>query len=79
MEVWRRNRVEQSTGLSRSSIYQKIADGEFPTPIRIGEASVGWISTEIEDWVKDRIAERDRDAKPRLSEKRANATADSNA
>ena len=32
----RRSEVQHSTGLSRSSIYRRIANGTFPTPFKIG-------------------------------------------
>jgi len=51
----RRKNVELQTGLSRSSIYQMIADGKFPSPIKIGLRSVGWLQDEVDDWVIDRI------------------------
>lgn len=43
------------TGLSRSSIYQKIADGEFPKQINLGSKSVGWIESDIQNWIEDKI------------------------
>jgi predicted DNA-binding transcriptional regulator AlpA len=35
--------VKESTGLSRTSIYRKIAAREFPRPVRLGPKSVAWI------------------------------------
>jgi prophage regulatory protein len=43
------------TGLSRSSIYQKISDGEFPKQISLGSKSVGWIEADIQNWIEDKI------------------------
>ena len=48
--------VKKSTGLSRSSIYDKIKRGEFPEPVKLGERAVGWIEAEIEGWLGERIA-----------------------
>ena len=45
------------TGLSRSSIYQKIAQGTFPKPIRLGLRSIGFVESEIEAWIESRIKE----------------------
>lgn len=47
--------VKEITGLSRSSIYLKISQGLFPKPILLGQRSVGWIETEISEWVNERI------------------------
>ena len=38
----RRREVEEITGLSRSSIYRLMADGEFPRPVKVGSAAVRW-------------------------------------
>ncbi len=56
----RRRAVEELTGLPRSSIYERIAAGTFPKPVPLGGRSVGWAETEIIEWQRGRIAERDR-------------------
>lgn len=38
------------TGLPTATIYDKIAKGMFPRPIKLGERSVGWLETEIITW-----------------------------
>ena len=53
--------VKARTGLSRSSIYSKIASGEFPVPIRLGGAqsrAVGFLESEIDDWLSRRARTR---------------------
>jgi prophage regulatory protein len=45
-----------TTGLSKSSIYQFISDGEFPSQIKLGARSVAWDSEEINEWMNERIA-----------------------
>ncbi len=47
--------VSKMTGLPKSSIYRKVADGEFPKPVKLGERSSGWVTQEIQDWLDDRI------------------------
>jgi prophage regulatory protein len=47
--------VKQSTGLSRSTIYLRVAEGTFPQPVSLGGRSVGWVESEIQDWVQQRI------------------------
>jgi prophage regulatory protein len=51
--------VKERTGLSRSTIYLRIKEGTFPMPISLGERSVGWIDTEIQQWL-DRQIEKSR-------------------
>jgi len=49
--------VKAATGLSRSTIYDRITRGEFPPPVKIGRAS-RWSSAEIREWMDARCAER---------------------
>ncbi len=50
--------VINTTGLPRSSLYAKIAEGEFPAPIKLGQRSVGWSAAEVEAWIDSRISQR---------------------
>ena len=47
--------VKARTGLSRSTIYLRIAEGDFPKPISLGGRAVGWIESEIHAWVQQQI------------------------
>ena len=49
--------VKTRTGLSRSSIYLRISQGKFPTPVSLGGRAVGWIDSEIDTWLSERIAQ----------------------
>jgi prophage regulatory protein len=51
--------VQKITGLSRSSIYDYIDKGLFPTQVKLGERSVAWVDQEITAWVESRISARD--------------------
>lgn len=46
--------VKARTGMSRSSIYKAIKDGEFPAPIALGPRAVGWLESEISAWIESR-------------------------
>ena len=46
--------VKQFTGLSTSTIYKMMAEGEFPQPLRLGKKSVAWRWGEITDWAASR-------------------------
>jgi len=48
--------VKNTTGLSGSSIYRMASAGTFPKPIKLGERSSGWIGSEVDQWLDDRIA-----------------------
>jgi prophage regulatory protein len=47
--------VKASTGLSRSTIYLRISQGTFPKPVKLGGRAVGWVQTEIQEWVQQQI------------------------
>lgn len=49
--------VKEITGLSRSSIYDRMKDGTFPTTVKLGGRAVGWIEDEVSQWAADRVAE----------------------
>ncbi|MCB1943977.1 MAG: AlpA family transcriptional regulator, partial [Candidatus Accumulibacter sp.] len=48
--------VKARTGLSRSTIYLRIADGSFPRPVSLGPRAVGWLESEVDDWLASRVA-----------------------
>jgi prophage regulatory protein len=47
--------VKQRCGLSRSSIYLRISQGAFPKQVNLGSRAVGWIESEIEEWLSRQI------------------------
>lgn len=51
--------VRERVQLSRSSIYERAAAGDFPAPIKIGPRAVAWRASEIDAWIAARIAARD--------------------
>ncbi|MBL8445442.1 MAG: AlpA family transcriptional regulator [Zoogloeaceae bacterium] len=57
--ILRRKQVETRTGLSRSTIYDRIRAGTFPAPVSLGAKAVGWLEHEIDAWLAGRIAQRD--------------------
>lgn len=51
--ILRRGQVEREVGLKRSTIYQRMREGTFPRPIRLGERAVGWRASDIERFLED--------------------------
>jgi prophage regulatory protein len=43
------------TGLSPATIYRQIKVGRFPAQVTLGIRAVGWIESEIDDWIEARI------------------------
>lgn len=59
MRIIRLKQVIDATGLARSTVYKYVAEGTFPKPISLGDRCVGWLESEVHDWILARIAERD--------------------
>ena len=51
--------VERRTALSRSRIYDLMGKGECPRPVRLGSMSVAWSSQEINNWIAQRLVQRE--------------------
>lgn len=47
--------VKARTGLSRSTIYQRVSAGTFPPPVNLGARAVGWLESEVSDWIAAQI------------------------
>lgn len=62
LTIIRRKEVEARTGLSRSTIYNRVAVGTFPAPVNLGARAVGWVQSEIDEWLAARVAESRRAA-----------------
>ena len=48
--------VTERCALSRSALYQKVSEGEFPAPIKLGRRAVAWLDSDIDEWIGERIA-----------------------
>lgn len=46
--------LQRRIPLSRSAIYGKISAGEFPAPIALGPRAVGWLASDVENWIQSR-------------------------
>ncbi|SDF54404.1 AlpA family transcriptional regulator [Rhodobacter capsulatus] len=53
-KFYRRREVEALTGLARSTIYEMMARGEFPRPVKITGKAVAWPESAVADWMADR-------------------------
>ncbi|NRA53743.1 MAG: AlpA family transcriptional regulator [Gammaproteobacteria bacterium] len=48
--------VKSKTGLSRSSIYLRMSNDEFPQSISLGSRAIGWLDADIEQWLDECIS-----------------------
>ena len=54
----RMKNVIELTGLSRSTLYRLIENGDFPTGVKLTQHTVAWPASEVADWIQSRIAAR---------------------
>lgn len=47
-------------GRSRPSVFRDMRDRGFPRPVRIGVTAVAWDEGEVDQWLEERLAERNR-------------------
>ena len=59
MRVLRLKDVLSITGLGKTSIYKLIGLKRFPKPISLSLRSVGWLESEIQAWIQEKINARD--------------------
>ena len=53
LNILRIKDVINKTGMSRSTIYAMVKKGEFPQQRRIGKNSVGWLDSDVDNWIRD--------------------------
>ena len=51
-KILRQPQVQEITGLSRTTIWRQEAAGVFPRRVRLGPRSVGWLCSEINDYLQ---------------------------
>lgn len=50
--------VEHITSVRKPTIYRLIRAGRFPAQIQVSGNRVGWLASEIQDWIEARVEER---------------------
>lgn len=55
LPCFRASELRERTGLSQSTIYEMVAAGTFPPPIKIGPRVVAWPSNYIDAWFRSRV------------------------
>lgn len=52
--ILRIKEVTEITGMSRTTIWRREIEKDFPRRISLGKSSVGWKVSEIDSWIKSR-------------------------
>lgn len=55
MKILRLRSVVDRCGLARSTIYKYIALGKFPKPVSLSGRCVGWLESEVDDWIRSQL------------------------
>ncbi|BED90685.1 MULTISPECIES: AlpA family transcriptional regulator [Pseudoalteromonas] len=59
MRLIKLKEVIEKTSLGRSTIYEFMTKGTFPKQVSLGAKSVAWLESEVDDWIMERIGERE--------------------
>lgn len=58
LTLMRLHQVVKTTGVGKSRLYELVAKGDFPPPVRLGPGSVAWVDTEVQTWIRNLMASR---------------------
>ncbi len=58
MRIIRKPELMSKIGLSDATIYRMEKAGRFPKRMQLGGNSVGWVESEVLEWVESRKAQR---------------------
>jgi len=59
MRLLSKKQVREHVLYSPAHIARLEAAGKFPKRIRLGQGRVGWLEHEVQDWIAQRVSERD--------------------
>ena len=59
IELYSKKQLREICTISPAHIDREEKAGRFPKRVRISQNRVGWVASEIEDWLQQKIAERD--------------------
>ena len=59
MKLLKKKAVCEMVSYSPAHVDRLEASGLFPRRVRLGQQRVAWVESEIQDWIAQRIAERD--------------------
>ena len=51
--------VVRKTGMSRSTIYQRLRSRDFPAPVELGPRAVGFVEKEVDGFLSELVRQRD--------------------
>ncbi|HEY8099886.1 MAG TPA: AlpA family phage regulatory protein [Burkholderiaceae bacterium] len=58
--IYRLPQVLERVRVSRSTLYNWIKAGKFKRPLELGPRAIGWLSSDIDDYIQSRVDLRQR-------------------
>ena len=58
MKIIRMKEVKNMTGFCQDWIYKLERRGDFPKKVKMGERATGWVLSEVEDFIQEKIDAR---------------------
>lgn len=58
MRIIKLKEVLNKTGIGRSTLYNLIKISQFPKPVILGLRAVGWLESEIDEWILKKVRTR---------------------
>lgn len=55
--ILRLPQVLARVGISRSELYRREVLNQFPKRVKLGRRSVGWVASEVQEFIEERIRE----------------------
>ena len=55
LKILRLKAVKERVGLSTATIYAMVQRGEFPRQVKIGPRAVGWLDSQVEGFIAQRV------------------------
>ena len=54
--IYRAAQLTEMLGFSRMTLWRRVRDGSFPSPVKIGPRTIGWKAGDVERWIESRPA-----------------------
>ena len=62
MRILKLKEVLNRTGLGKTTLYMLINSADFPKQVPLGLRAVGWLESEIDTWILQKIKSRNKSA-----------------
>jgi len=60
MRLYDEAECRKASKYSRAQRWRMEKEGRFPKRVVLGERRIAWVADEVDDWIAQRVAERDR-------------------